>query len=180
MFYKTSSVLLTNSPRETVNVWVQQRDLDPTKLTPALLQYNESLKAPLEQNQAVRYLVFAIDRLGSTDPSVHNALISIYASHPGNDERLLLDYLRRQPNPPFYDVDFALRLCLQFHRVRSGVHIYSSMELYEQAVSLALEHDETELAMTIADSPEEDPVRRKKLWLSIAEKVVTEEDGMKK
>ena len=180
MFYKTSSVLLTNSPRETVNVWVQQRDLDPTKLTPALLQYNESLRAPLEHNQAVRYLVFAIDQLGSTDPSVHNALISIYASHPGNDERLLLDYLRRQRNPPFYDVDFALRLCLQFHRVRSGVHIYSSMELYEQAVSLALDHDETELAMTIADIPEEDPVRRKKLWLSIAEKVVTEEDGMKK
>jgi hypothetical protein len=54
------------------------------------------------------------------------------------------------------------------------------MELYEQAVSLALDHDETELAMTIADSPEEDPVRRKKLWLSIAEKVVSEQDGMKK
>lgn len=138
------------------------------------------MKTSLEQNQAVRYLLFAIDQLGSMDPSVHNALISIYGSHPGKDERLLLEYLRRQPNPPFYDVDFGLRLCLQFHRVRSGVHIYSSMELYEQAVLLALDHDETELAMAIADSPEEDPVRRKKLWLSITEKVVSEEDGMKK
>jgi hypothetical protein len=179
VFYKTASVLLTHSPRETVNVWVQQRELDPTKLTPALLQYNESVKTPLEQNQAIRYLVFAIDQLGSTDPSVHNALISIYASHPGKEERLLLNYLRDDLNPPYYDVDFALRLCLQFHRVQSGVYIYSSMELYEQAVSLALDHDETELAMTIADSPEEDPVRRKKLWLSIAEKVVSEQDGMK-
>lgn len=173
-------MLLIHSPRETVNVWVQQRDLDATKLTPALLQYNESVKTPLEQNQAVRYLIFAIDQLGSTDPSVHNALISIYASHPGKEERLLLNYLRAQPNPPYYDVDFALRLCLQFHRVQSGVHIYTSMELYEQAVSLALDHDETELAMDIADSPEEDPVRRKKLWLSIAAKVVSGEDGMKK
>jgi vacuolar protein sorting-associated protein 18 len=180
VFYKTASVLLTNVPRETVNVWVQQRDLDPTKLTPALLSYNETVETTLDQNQAVRYLVFATDHLGSTDPSVHNALISIYASHSGSDEKLLFRYLRSQPNPPYYDVDFALRLCLQFRRVQSGVHIYSSMELYEQSVSLALEHGETELAMTVADTPEEDPIRRKRLWLSIAEKVISEDEGMKK
>jgi vacuolar protein sorting-associated protein 18 len=161
-------------------VWVQQRDLDPTKLTPALLQYNESVETTLETNQAIRYLVFAIEHLGSTDSSVHNALISIYAGHSGKEEYLLLKYLRSQPNPPYYDVDFALRLCLQFHRVQSGVHIYKSMELYEQAVSLALDHGEFDLAMTIADSPDEDPLRRKKLWLSIAEKVISQQDGMKK
>jgi vacuolar protein sorting-associated protein 18 len=180
VFYKTASVLLTHAPRETVDVWVQQRELDPTKLTPALLSYNETVQTTLDQNQAVRYLVFAIDHLGSTDPSVHNALISMYASHSGSDEKLLLKYLRSQPNPPYYDVDFALRLCLQFRRVRSGVHIYSSMELYEQSVSLALDHGETELAMTVADTLEEDPTRWKKLWLSIAEKVISEEEGMKK
>ena len=180
VFYKTASVLLTHAPRETVNVWVQQRDLDPTKLTPALLSYNEAIQAPLDQNQAIRYLLFAIERLGSTDTAVHNALISIYASHPSKDEGLLLRYLRSQPNPPYYDVDFALRLCLQFHRVHAGVHIYSSMELYEQAVALALDHNEFDLAMGIADAPEEDPTRRKKLWLSIAEKVISQENGMKK
>ena len=180
VFYKTASVLLTHAPRETVNVWVQQRELDPTKLTPALLQYNESVQTTLEENQAVRYLRFAIDQLGSMDPSVHNALISIYASHTSADEKLLFNYLHSQPNPPYYDVDFALRLCLQFHRVRSGVYIYISMELYEQGVSLALDHAEFELAMTVADTPNEDSTRRKKLWLSIAEKVISQEDGMKK
>jgi vacuolar protein sorting-associated protein 18 len=154
--------------------------LEPTKLTPALLAYNETVQAPLEQNQAIRYLLFAIDRLGSTDTAVHNALISIYASHPTQNEGLLLRYLQSQPNPPHYDVDFALRLCLQFHRTQAGVHIYSSMELYEQAVSLALDHREFDFAMRIADAPEEDPVRRKKLWLSIAEKVISQENGMKK
>jgi vacuolar protein sorting-associated protein 18 len=181
VFYKTASVLLTHAPQETVSAWVQQRDLDPTKLTPALLQYNESVpKTTLEQNQAIRYLVFAIVHLGSTESSVHNALISIYASHPSEDENLLLQYLQSQPNPPYYDVDFALRLCLQFHRVQSGVHIYSSMELFEQGVSLALDHEEFDLAMTTADSPDEDAPRRKKLWLSIAEKVISQRDGMKK
>lgn len=161
-------------------MWVQQRDLDLTKLTPALLQYNETISVPLAQNQAVRYLNFAIDHLGSTDQAVHNALISMYASAEGEGEDLLLKYLRAQPSPPFYDVNFALRLCLQFRRVKSGMHIYSSMESYEQAVSLALDNGETDLAMQIADTPEEDPVRRKKLWLSIAEKIISESDGMKK
>lgn len=54
------------------------------------------------------------------------------------------------------------------------------MELYEQAISLALDHQEFDLAMGIADAPEEDPTRRKKLWLSIAEKVISQENGMKK
>ena len=166
---------------ETVNVWIQQRDLEPTKLTPALLSYNETIKVPLDQNQAIRYLRFAIDQLHSTDSSVHNALISIYASHQTKEEELLLlEYLRKQLNPPYYDVDFALRLCLQFGRVQAGVHIYSSMELFEQAVDLALSAREFELAMVIADFPDEDPVRRKKLWLAIAEKVISEQDGMKK
>lgn len=180
VFYKTASVLLTHAPMETVNVWVQQHELDPTKLTPALLAYNDTIRVPLTQNQAIRYLIFAIDQLNNTDSSVHNALISIYASHTESDERFLLNYLRSQPKPAYYDVDFALRLCLQFKRVRSGVHIYSEMELYEQAVQLALDHGEAELAMIVADLPEEDPVRRKKLWLSIVDKVVKEQDGMKK
>jgi len=180
VFYKTASVLLTHAPRETVNVWVQQRDLDLTKLTPALLQYNETVDVPLAQNQAVRYLLFAIDQLGSTDPAVHNALISIYASAKGEGEDMLLKYLRSQPNPPYYDINFALRLCLQFKRVKSGIHIYSSMESFEQAVSLALDNGETDLAMQIADTPEEDPLRRKKLWLTIAEKIISQPDGMKK
>ena len=179
VFYKTASALLAHVPRETVNVWVQQRHLDLTKLTPALLQYNETANVPLAQNQAVRYMVFAIEHLGSTDPAVHNALISIYASAEGEEEEFLLKYLRSQATP-YYDVNFALRLCLRFKRIKSGVHIYSSMESFEQAVSLALDNGETDLAMQIADTLEDDVARRKSLWLAIAEKVISEPAGMKK
>jgi hypothetical protein len=163
-----------------VNIWIQQRNLDATKLTPALLDYNESVHVPLGQNQAVRYLLFAIQHLDDTHPSVHNALISIYASHNTKDEGMLLQYIKKQSHPPFYDVDFALRLCLQFQRVQSGVYIYATMGLYEQAIELALQHGETELAMTTADIPEDDTPRRKKLWLSIAENVISQKDGMKR
>jgi hypothetical protein len=153
--------------------------LDATKLTPALLHYNETASPPLSQNQAVRYLLYAIDTLGDATVAVHNALISIYASHSTTDEGLLLQYLRSH-EPACYDVDFALRLCLQFRRVQSGVYIYTTMELYEQAIDLALSHGEIELAMQVADAPEEDPPRRKKLWLTIATTVIADENGMKR
>ena len=81
------------------------------------------------QNQAIRYLLFVINQLHSTDAAVHNTLISIYASHPSPDESALLSYLESQSlqQTQLYDADFALRLCIQYKRVQSCVHIYSTM-----------------------------------------------------
>jgi len=46
------------------------------------------------------------------------------------------------------------------------------MGLYEEAVDLALKHDDLELARINADKPEDDDALRKKLWLKIARHVV--------
>jgi len=181
IFYKSASALLAHVPMDTVSIWIQQqKNLDPTKLTPALLHYNSAVTIPLNQNQAVRYLIYAIDQLGNKHSSVHNALISIYASHSGSTEQFLLNFLKSQPTPGYYDVDFALRLCLQFHRIESAVYIYSAMDLYEQAVELSLENDDVDLAIQIAQVPEDDVARTKKLWLSIVQKVLCQPDGMKR
>lgn len=108
-------------------------------------------------------------------------MISIYASHPSSDESALLAYLNSQSHQQeqSYDADFALRLCIQHKRVQSCVHIYGSMEQYLQAVELALKHDEIDLASSIADRPEENPALRKKLWLAVAKKVISQSDGIK-
>jgi vacuolar protein sorting-associated protein 18 len=181
IFYKSASVMLSHVPQETVSIWIQQqRNLDLTKLTPALLNYNSSAMIPLSENQAVRYLIYAINQLGDTTPSVHNAIISIYASHPSSTEDFLLNFLKAQPTPPYYDVDFTLRLCLQFKRIQSAVHIYSTMDLFEQAVSLALDNEEVELAIQITETLEDDLPRCKKLWITIVQKLLTLPDGMKR
>jgi hypothetical protein len=122
-----------------------------------------------------------INDLGSKDAAVHNTLISIYASHPTRDETALLSYLSKhsQKDEVPYDTDFALRLCIEHQRVQSCVHIYSSMEQYLQGVELALKHDEIELASAVADRPEDNAPLRKKLWLAVAKKVISQSDGIK-
>ncbi len=133
------------------------------------------------QNQAIRYLLFVINQLHSTDAAVHNTLISIYASHPSPDESALLAYLESQPlqHTQLYDGDFALRLCIQYKRVQSCVHIYTTMGQHLQAVELALQHDEIDLASLVAARPDAKPALRKKLWLAVARKVIGRDGGIK-
>lgn len=133
------------------------------------------------QNQAVRYLQFCINQHHSTDSAVHNTLISIYASDPTPDESQLLSYLEIQSaaHEQNYDPDFALRLCITHKRVQSAVHIYTTMSQFSSAVDLALKHNSTDLAATVADRPENDPILRKKLWLKVAKSVISQTSSIK-
>ena len=187
IFYKYSSVLMARTAPEFVDILMRQANLDPEKLIPALLNYDKLVQVPLKENQAVRYLLFCINSLGSTDSAVHNTLISIYGSSASRDESPLLSYLEQQafanagrdPSELPYDADFALRLCIQHKRIRSCVHIYTAQNQPLRAVELALQHDEIDLAASIADRPDtytssaaSSPALRKKLWLAIAKRVI--------
>ncbi|KAL4942639.1 hypothetical protein BDV06DRAFT_191705 [Aspergillus oleicola] len=171
VFYKHSSVLMTYAATGLVEILMRQTNLEPEKLIPALLNYNNTVSVPLHQNQAVRYLNFIIVNHPRPTAAVHNTLISIHASSRSSSEAGLLTYLQSQPSsPPPYDADFALRLCIQHQRVQSCIHIYSAMGQYLQAVELALQHEDIEMAAIIADRPEGNNKLRKKLWLLVAEK----------
>ncbi|KAL8667665.1 MAG: hypothetical protein Q9202_000520 [Teloschistes flavicans] len=178
IFYRYSSVLMTHVATALVDILMRHPDLNPRKLTPALLNYNADNTVPLAKNQAARYLNFCINKLQSTDSAIHNTLIAIYASNPEPSESALMSYLSTQSlnAKPLYDTDFAFRLCIQHARVQSAVHIYSSMGEYGSAVDLALKHDEIDLASSVADRPTDtDPALRKKLWLAVARKVISQQ-----
>ncbi|CCG83079.1 Vacuolar protein sorting protein DigA [Taphrina deformans PYCC 5710] len=177
--YATSTILLPEIPNETVEMWMRMTQLDAALLLPAILMYNDRKVVPIHENQAIRYLNFAIKHQSNTDPAVHNALIGIYARDCAGQENSLLEFLEAQTTRPYYDLDFALRQCKQYDRVMSCVHIYSSMGLYDQAVQWALQHDNIELASTVADRVEDNPALRKKLWLMIAKKTIEQDDGTK-
>jgi hypothetical protein len=173
VFYKYSSVLMTHVATGLVDILMRQTNLEPERLIPALLNYNKTVNIPLSQNQAVRYLNFIVVNHPKPSAAVHNTLISIHASSPSPSEAGLLTYLQSQPSsPPPYDADFALRLCIQHERVQSCIHIYSAMGQYLQAVELALQHEDIELAAIVADRPEGNDKLRKKLWLLVAEKKI--------
>lgn len=173
VFYKYSSVLMTHAATGLVDILMRQTNLEPERLIPALLNYNKTVNIPLSQNQAVRYLNFIVVNHPKPSAAVHNTLIAIHASSPSPSEAGLLTYLQSQPSsPPPYDADFALRLCIQHERVQSCIHIYSAMGQYLQAVELALQHEDIELAAIVADRPEGNDKLRKKLWLLVAEKKI--------
>ncbi|KFZ06993.1 hypothetical protein V501_06897 [Pseudogymnoascus sp. VKM F-4519 (FW-2642)] len=177
IFYRYSSVLITHVAADLIDILMRHPTLKTRDLIPALLTYNRTYNGPLSKNHAVRYLLFTINTLNSTDAAVHNTLISICASHPSPDESTLLSYLESQGDTPSFDSDFALRLCIQHSRIQSCVHIYSTMGQYLQAVTLALSHNSIDLASSIANRPTL-PSLRKKLWLLVAKTVIGESDGI--
>ena len=95
----------------------------------------------------------------------------------------LLRFLSTAPKDPirsrpYYDLDYALRLCKRHNRLQACVHIYAQMEMWEESVELALEMGELELAKINADRPE-DEVLRKKLWLMVAKYVVQDKKDIR-
>jgi hypothetical protein len=161
--------------------------LDVRRLIPALSAPRREVPSALHSTasaQAIRYLRHAILQLDNTHASVHNTLLTLYATQPDSDESDFIRFLATSPdNPltgdPYYDLDYALRLCRANKRVQSCVLIYSKMGLYESSVDLALEHDDLELAKINADKPEHDDLLRKKLWLKIARYVVGQKNDIK-
>jgi hypothetical protein len=172
---------MRNVPKQTVDAWERQAALEPRRLIPALLQQRSE---PLATNQAVRYLEHVVFRQASTDSTIYNLLLTLYASDKDPDDAPLLRFLNSCPDDPiterpYYDLDYALRLCKAHGRIQPCVHIYSRMGLYEQSVALALEKGDLELAKINADKPDDDEPLRKKLWLKIAKYVVQEKGDIK-
>ncbi|KAK4687400.1 vacuolar protein sorting-associated protein 18, partial [Tremellales sp. Uapishka_1] len=184
LYYRFASILMRNAPKETVDSWLRQRSLEARRLIPALLQQKHRPNDNIEANHAIRYLTNVIYQQASTDTTIYNLLLTFYASDPDSDDGPLLRFLSSCPDDPvtgrpYYDLDYALRLCKQHGRIQPCVHIYSKMGLYESSVDLALEKGDLELAKLNADKPDEDPVLRKKLWLKIAKYVVQEQKDIK-
>lgn len=93
--------------------------------------------------------------------------------------QLLEDAHDKKGRDMYYNLDHALRVCIQHGRTRSCLHIFGQMELYEEAVKLALEHNDLDLARTYADKPEDDDALRKRLWTRIAKYVIENNQDIK-
>jgi tetratricopeptide (TPR) repeat protein len=177
VYYKFSPVLMHHAPEQTVNAWMAAPFLDPKRLLPALMRYDEASDTS-GTNQAIRYLESVIRRTKNQDAAIHNYLLSLYAKQPSDGP--LLAFLHGGMGETSIDLKYALRLCARHGKMAACVHIYSQMGLFEEAVDLALKVD-IELAKANADRPDpEDLELRKKLWLRIARHVVEEEKDIAK
>ncbi|KAJ9476098.1 putative Vacuolar membrane protein PEP3 (putative) [Pseudozyma hubeiensis] len=184
LYYSFASVLMRHAPAQTVDCWSRQRNLEPRKLIPALLQHRPDLTLG-ETDQAVKYLsTIVAGKSGSKDAAIHNLLLTLMARrasrYPEREEtkQELLRFIdEAKPNPltgqPYFDLDYALRTCLSQGQMEACVRIYAKMSLFESAVELAIREGEIELACSCADLAEAmDRDLRKKLWLRVAKEVV--------
>jgi len=178
IYYKFSPILMENIPYETVNIWMHE-DLDPKQLITSLMKYNPAKNpAGTLQNQAIRYLQHCVQKSSNRDPVIFNLLLSLYTQQ--EDDGPLRNFLSNDHFRGLYDLQYALRLCTQHGKTLACILIYSAMELYEEAVELALKHKDLEQAKENAEKPDNDEALRKKLWLRIARHVVEEEKNIKK
>eukprot|EP01133_Synstelium_polycarpum_P000223 gene223-271_t len=175
LYYKFCPVLFHFIPYQTVNVWMQANFLNPRKLIPSLMRYDHTrLPKGENQNQAIRYLQYCVKN-HNQDRAVHNYLLSLYVKQEEDND--LLTFL--QSPDVYYDLKYALRLCMKEKKFKACVFIYSAMELYEEAVDLSLEVD-IDLAKENADKvKDEDEALCKKLWLRIAKHVVLKDNNIK-
>ncbi|BGP21553.1 tethering complex subunit [Rhodotorula toruloides] len=184
LYYRFAAVLVRHAPKETVDAFLRQPRLDVRRLIPALASPRLSSSEQKPHDHLIRYLQHVVLEQRNTDPAVHNTLITLFATSPSADEAAFVSFLELSPtNPltgdPYYDLDYALRLCRTHKRVQACVLIYSKMRMYESSVDLALERDDLELAKICADKPEDDDLLRKKLWLKIAKHVVGKKNDIK-
>ncbi|KAG8987850.1 hypothetical protein FRB90_003109, partial [Tulasnella sp. 427] len=203
---KTVYDLILNHGREDVFLYyatvVGDFEKQQNQLTP---------QSPLSSNQAIRYLQHVVFTARSTSPTIHNLLLTLLVTSsvkrdnpptsPGvadssvtaESDLPLLRFLSTAPvDPltarPYYDLDYALRLCKQHNRLQACVHIYAKMAMWEESVDLALEMKDLELAKVNCERATEDATTagasgdeglRKRLWLKVAKFVVQEQNDIK-
>jgi hypothetical protein len=171
LYYQFAPILMQELPKYTVKALIEQgKKLVPVRLLPALV----TCEGELHAKEVMKYLEFCIDKLNNTDKAIHNFLLSLYAKH---DKDKLMQYLNAQGQELSlvnYDVHFALRLCQDNADLKEAcVQLSGLLGLWESAVDLALTIN-LKLAKQLADMPpEEDVELRKKLWLKIAQHVVS-------
>ena len=188
LYYRFGPVLMHQAPKETVDSWLRQPILDPLRLVPSLLQLQHAIRDPLSPNHAIRYLNHVVFEQNNTSPIIHNLLITFHVSplvtSPNDDDGPLLRFFTTAPTDlmtgkPYYDLDYALRICKLTGRMQPCVHIYSKMGLWENSVDLALEKGDLDLAKINAEMVEDDQQLRRKLWLKIARYVVQDKKDIK-
>ncbi|CAK1547432.1 unnamed protein product [Leptosia nina] len=175
LFYQFAPVLMEETPKNTVNALISQgAKLSPSKLLPAFLSCeNDAIHA----SEITRYLEFMMQNFNVKDKAIHNYLLTLYVE---TDKEALLRYLARQGQDVTmvnYDVHYALRLCREKGVPEACVTLSALLGLWEAALELALQVD-ISLAKTVSAMPD-DVALQKRLWLGVAEHVITKNQDIK-
>ncbi|CAF1194677.1 unnamed protein product [Adineta ricciae] len=170
LLYKYSPTLIEKLPEQLITVWQKKYNdrFEPKELLPAMIAYSRAFP---KGQEVLKFLEFCRSR-NCTEKSIHNYLLSEYIKF--NPSKIML-YLEGQTADPLaitYDPRYALRLCIDNDLKEESVFLYRLLNMYEEAVDTALQVN-VKLAEECASTAPINDERTKKLWLKIANSVIT-------
>ncbi|GAB0098552.1 Vacuolar protein sorting-associated protein 18 homolog [Sergentomyia squamirostris] len=174
LFYKYAPILMEDIPRETIAAAMAQgKRLDPVKLLPTLIV----IETDVHIVEIIRYLEFSVHSVGCTETAIHNYLIKLYAQHRGEKLMIFLETQGKDVSMIHYDVHYALRVCRQHQVTEACVFLQCLLEMWHQAVELALTVNTKLAQQTASMAPDRD--LRRSLWLRIAEHEIRGREDVK-
>ena len=168
IIYKTANVLLTNYPKGTVDMWLKFSNNGDSKATeikhekflPSILAYNKNnTLIPINENHSIHFLTQLIFDKGLKNKQINNYYLSLLITYPDTPTNVpsaltnfdlaakqiikFLNFAQSESNRNhLYDSQFILRLCLSYKHYQAAVVILIQyLNLFEQALKLALDHD---------------------------------------
>ncbi|XP_046660133.1 vacuolar protein sorting-associated protein 18 homolog isoform X2 [Homalodisca vitripennis] len=175
LFYQFAPPLIQAVPKAMVQVLIEQgKALDPTKLLPALVSCHSD---DAQANEIIRYLEFCVASINVQEQAIHNYLLTLYAQHKPDRLMRYLAMQGQELSMINYDVHYALRLCRERGLTEACVQLSALLGLWQSAVDLALSVS-VDLAKQTASLPTGDDELTKKLWLKIAQHVVSKENDI--
>lgn len=186
--YKYATVLLVNSPDTTTHTWMKIEGVDPVELIPSILTYFTNLQKQSNSteghtpNFALNYLLWCVEeQINTTSIMLNTILYMMMTRNKSEDEEIIeLQIIRfLDAYKGKYDRDFILRLSVRYHRAKVSIYLYTQFNLFEDAVTLALDKKMIESAKMVvkARELEHNSRLRKALWLKIAKSALTQSEN---
>uniref|UniRef100_A0A1A9X021 Vacuolar protein sorting-associated protein 18 homolog n=1 Tax=Glossina brevipalpis TaxID=37001 RepID=A0A1A9X021_9MUSC len=175
LYYKYCPIIMEFIPHETIEILKSQgRKFQVTKLIPTLI----TIDTPVHIAEVTKYLEYCIYNLCETNTSVHNYLVRLYAQHQPTKVIKYLETEGPDASLVHYDINYALCICLQFKVHEACVFLYCLLELWYDALDVALSFDMT-LAKETASKPKDDETKSE-LWLRIVRHEIEGTNDVKK
>jgi len=169
-----ASILMKHIAKDTIeSLATGFKEINGEELLPALISLDTK-----DRVLAIEYIREMMNK--STNRLLHNLYVFFLAQNDDKEYNVeLLNYLDQQEilikknQPIVLDKDFALNVCKYFNRVDAQIRIYGMLEMYEEAVKLAVSKKKYDLAKRYANIPN-DEKQQKRLWLEVAKSILQE------
>ena len=168
---KYATIFMSQAKEKTAECLLRHfSKIDAERLAPALMsidkkdrpQFNDFLKERVHK-----------DSYDSTGKLLSNLYLFFLADNPSEEAKEeLIDFITKQEilirmnQKVSLDKDFALNVCKHFNNGKAQVKVYAMLGFYEEAVRLALNINEFDLAKEYANLPK-DFKTKKRLWQEI-------------